>query len=207
MKRRALFLDRDGVINVDHGYVHRPDQFEFIDGIFDLCRHARDLGYLIVVVTNQAGIGRGLYTEQAFHALTTWMTQQFAERGIDIAAVYFCPHHALHGIGEYKRECERRKPNPGMLQDAARELGIDLGASMLIGDKESDIEAGLRAGLALTVRFGKAERTRADAIAATHADALASITGLADRAATSCAGGTSTMHPRHAENVATGSDG
>ena len=167
MKRRALFLDRDGVINVDHGYVHRPDQFEFIDGIFDLCRHARDLGYLIVVVTNQAGIGRGLYTEQAFHALTTWMTQQFSERGIDIAAVYFCPHHALHGIGEYKRECERRKPNPGMLQDAARELGIDLGASMLIGDKESDIEAGLRAKLPLVVRLGPDPATRAHAQVAT----------------------------------------
>jgi len=164
MTRRALFLDRDGVINVDHGYVHRPDQFEFIDGIFDLCRHARDLGYLIVVVTNQAGIGRGLYTEQAFHALTAWMKQQFAEQGIDIAAVYFCPHHALHGIGEYKRLCERRKPNPGMLLAAARELGIDLGASMLIGDKESDIEAGRRAGLGRVVRFGNCDSTHADLV-------------------------------------------
>ena len=164
MKRRALFLDRDGVINVDHGYVHRPDDFEFIDGIFELCRHARDLGYLIVVVTNQAGIGRGFYTEEAFHALTAWMKQQFSERGIDIAAVYFCPHHAEHGIGGYKRECERRKPNPGMLQDAARELGIDLGASMLIGDKESDIQAGRRAGLSRVVRFGNCNNTQADAV-------------------------------------------
>jgi len=145
-------------------FFHRPDQFEFIDGIFDLCRHARDLGYLIVVVTNQAGIGRGLYTEQAFHALTAWMKQQFAEQGIDIAAVYFCPHHALHGIGEYKRLCERRKPNPGMLLAAARELGIDLGASMLIGDKESDIEAGRRAGLGRVVRFGNCDSTHADLV-------------------------------------------
>ena len=182
MKRRALFLDRDGVINVDHGYVHRPEDFEFIDGIFDLCRHARELGYLIVVVTNQAGIGRGFYTEVAFHALTAWMKQQFADQGVDIAAVYFCPHHALHGIGGYKRECERRKPNPGMLKDAAREHGIDLGASMLIGDKESDIEAGRRAGLALTVHFGKAANTRATAIVTTHADSLAALTGFAGRA-------------------------
>ena len=164
MKRRALFLDRDGVINVDHGYVHRPDQFEFIDGIFELCRHARDLGYLIVVVTNQAGIGRGYYTEEAFDDLTTWMKQQFADQGIDIAAVYFCPHHAQHGVGGYKRDCVRRKPNPGMLQDAAREHGVDLRTSILIGDKESDIVAGRRAGLRLVVRLGGHDATQADAV-------------------------------------------
>ncbi len=162
MKHRALFLDRDGVINIDHGYVHRPDQFTFIDGIFDLCRRARDLGYLIVVVTNQAGIGRGFYTEQAFHDLTAWMKQRFADQGIDIAAVYFCPHHAEHGVGEFKCECERRKPNPGMLLDAAREHAIDLSRSVLIGDKESDIDAGRRAGLKRTVLLGKACNSHAD---------------------------------------------
>ena len=164
MKRRALFLDRDGVINVDHGYVHRPDQFTFIEGIFDLCRQARDQGYLIVVVTNQAGIGRGYYSEQAFHELTAWMKQRFSDEGIAIAGVYFCPHHAEHGIGEYKRACERRKPNPGMLLDAARDHGIDLGASILIGDKESDIEAGRRAGLDCVVLLGKSNTTQADAV-------------------------------------------
>jgi len=162
MKRRALFLDRDGVINIDHGYVHRPDGFIFIEGVFDLCRKARDLGYLIVVVTNQAGIGRGYYTEQAFHDLTAWMKQRFAEAGIDIAAVYFCPHHNEHGVGDYRRECRRRKPNPGMLLDAARDLAIDLSQSILLGDKESDIEAGRRAGLKRTVLLGKADATRAD---------------------------------------------
>lgn len=162
MTRRALFLDRDGVINVDHGYVHRPDQFEFVDGMFDLCRHARDLGYLIVVVTNQAGIGRGYYSEEAFHELTTWMGQRFADAGVEIAGTYFCPHHAEHGIGRYKRACDRRKPNPGMLLDAARELDIDLGGSILIGDKESDIEAGRRAGLLRVIRFGTCGPTRAD---------------------------------------------
>ena len=155
MKRPALFLDRDGVINVDHGYVHRPDQFEFIDGIFDLCRRARDLGYLIVVVTNQAGIGRGYYTEQAFHELTEWMKQRFRDEGIDIAAVYFCPHHAEHGVGMYRSECEWRKPNPGMLLAAAREHGIDLSVSVLVGDKVSDIEAGRRAGLNSVIRVGQ----------------------------------------------------
>jgi D-glycero-D-manno-heptose 1,7-bisphosphate phosphatase len=164
VKHRALFLDRDGVINVDHGYVHRPDQFTFIDGIFDLCRRARDLDYLIVVVTNQAGIGRGFYTEQAFHDLTAWMKQRFADQGIDIAAVYFCPHHAEHGVGKHRRECARRKPNPGMLLDAAREHAIDLSRSLLIGDKESDIEAGRRAMLGGTVLVGKCTVSRADAV-------------------------------------------
>jgi D-glycero-D-manno-heptose 1,7-bisphosphate phosphatase len=125
LKRRTLFRDRDGVVNVYHGYVHRPDQFTFIDGIFDLCRRAREQGYLIVVVTNQAGIGRGYYTEQAFHDLTAWMTQRFEAEGIDIAAVYFCPHYEQHGLGHYRRACRRRKPNPAMLLDAAQDLVID----------------------------------------------------------------------------------
>jgi len=181
MNHRALFLDRDGVINVDHGYVHRPEQFEFVDGIFELCRRARDLGYLIVVVTNQAGIGRGYYTEQAFHELTVWMKQRFSDQGIEIAAVYFCSHHAEHGVGEYKRECERRKPNPGMLLDAAREHAIDLSRSVLIGDKESDVEAGLRAKLALTIRFGGAGATRAHVKVAMHSQVPAILTEFANR--------------------------
>ena len=178
MKSRALFLDRDGVINVDHGYVHRPDQCEFVDGIFDLCRRARDLGYLIVVVTNQAGIGRGYYSEAAFHDLTTWMTRRFAAEGVAIAGTYFCPHHAERGIGQYKRACERRKPNPGMLLDAASEHAIELSVSALIGDQESDVEAGLGAGLGLVLRLGEAVPTRAHASVATHAQALAILTGF-----------------------------
>ena len=162
MKSRALFLDRDGVINVDHGYVHRQDQCEFVDGIFDLCRRARDLNYLLVVVTNQAGIGRGYYSEAAFHELTAWIGQRFADAGVDNAGTYFCPHHAEHGIGRYKRACDRRKPNPGMLLDAARQLDIDLANSTLIGDKESDIEAGRRAGLLRVIRFGTCGPTQAD---------------------------------------------
>lgn len=162
MKHRAPFLVRDGVINVDRGYVHRPDQFTFIDGIFDLCRQARDLGYLIVVVTNQPGIGRGYYSEQAFHDLTAWMKRRFQAEGIDIAAVYFCPHHEEHGIVDYRRECRRRKPNPGMLLDAAQDLTIDLAQSVLIGDKGSDIDAGRRAGLRRSVLLGNACDSHAD---------------------------------------------
>jgi len=153
MKKRALFLDRDGVINVDHGYVHRPESFEFVDGIFELCKCANDSGYEIFIVTNQAGIGRGYYSEHDFHVLTAWMKARFRDNGVEIADVYFCPCHPEHGVGAYKRESARRKPNPGMLLDAAREHGVDLAASMLIGDKHSDIEAGRRAGIGCSVLY------------------------------------------------------
>lgn len=146
-QNRALFLDRDGVINVDHAYVNKKEDFEFIDGIFDLCRAAKMAGYLIVVVTNQAGIGRGYYTEQDFHILTEWMCKVFQENGASLDKVYFCPSHPEFGVGEYKVDSMYRKPNPGMLLQAAREFDIDMNQSLLVGDKVSDIEAGLRAGV------------------------------------------------------------
>ncbi len=143
----ALFLDRDGVINVDHGYVHRPEEFHFMDGIFDVARAARTHGYRVVVVTNQAGIGRGRYSEKQFHALTDWMCHRFSEEQAPIDCVYFSPYHPTAGLGEYKRDHISRKPRPGMIFQAERELGIDLAASILIGDKLSDIEAGIAAGV------------------------------------------------------------
>lgn len=152
-KLRALFLDRDGVINVDHGYVHRPDQFEFIEGIFELCSKAIRLNYLIIVVTNQAGIGRGYYTEQQFHELTRWMCQEFATQDVRIDQVYFCPYHAKHGVGTYKKESAFRKPEPGMILQAAKEFGIDLAMSVLVGDKETDIQAGIAAGIGCSLLY------------------------------------------------------
>jgi len=154
LKRRpALFLDRDGVINVDHAYVHKPDNFEFVDGVFDLCRHAKRLGYLIFVVTNQAGIGRGYYTEQDFHALTGWMCSRFDAEGASIDKVYFCPFHPEHGIGKYKVDSPFRKPGPGMILQAADEFGVDLVRSVLVGDNETDIRAGMAAGVGRTVLY------------------------------------------------------
>lgn len=147
MNRPALFLDRDGVINVDHGYVHTPEAFEFVEGIFELVASANRNGYLVVVVTNQAGIGRGFYSELVFHALTKWMKARFAEHGGIIDAVYFCPYHPEHGMGEYHRESEFRKPAPGMLLQAQSELGIDLEQSIFIGDKPTDMAAGRAAGV------------------------------------------------------------
>ncbi len=154
-KRPALFLDRDGVINRDHGYVYRQDNFDFIPGIFELCRVAKARDYLIFVITNQAGIGRGMYTERDFLALTRWMRLQFERERCPIDEVYFCPTHPQHGIGKYKRESARRKPNPGMIVDAQRDFGVDLASSVLVGDKASDIEAGVAAGVGCNVLFSE----------------------------------------------------
>ena len=120
---KALFLDRDGVINVDSGYIWRIEDFIFFDGVFDACIAARDMGYLLVVVTNQAGIGRGLYTEQQFRALTQWKEAQFRERGIEIARTYFSPTHPDEGIGVYKRA----SPDRGQLQTLRTTIRLDHG--------------------------------------------------------------------------------
>lgn len=149
----ALFLDRDGVINIDHAYVHRSEDFEFVEGIFELCRQAKKLGYQIFVVTNQAGIGRGYYSEQDFHQLTEWMCDVFSGEGVYIDDIYFCPYHPEYGVGDYKREAACRKPAPGMILQAADEHPIDLERSVLVGDKESDIQAGRVAGIGCTVLF------------------------------------------------------
>ena len=152
--RPALFLDRDGVINVEKNYVHRIEDFEFLDGIFDLCRAATERNMPIVVVTNQAGIGRGYYSEAQFLTLTDWMRARFEEETAPISAVYFCPYHPEQGVGEYRKESFDRKPNPGMLLRARDELGLDLGLSILIGDKGSDIAAAKAAGVGVTVMLG-----------------------------------------------------
>lgn len=154
-KRPALFLDRDGVINVDHGYVYKPEDFDFVDGIFELVAEANRLDYLVVVVTNQAGIGRGYYTEKDFHALTDWMCTQFVEYGARIDAVYFCPDHPEHGIGAYRRESNFRKPGAGMLKQAAAQLNIDLPNSLIVGDKDTDMQAGASAGVGCLLLFKK----------------------------------------------------
>jgi D-glycero-D-manno-heptose 1,7-bisphosphate phosphatase len=153
MIRPALFLDRDGVINVDHGYVHTKQNFHFIDGIFELVAAATQAGFIIVVVTNQAGIGRGYYSERQFHELTQWMISKFAEHGGKIHGVYFCPFHPEHGVGSYRRESEFRKPAPGMLLRAKSDLRIDMCRSILIGDKASDMDAGRAAGVGTLLHF------------------------------------------------------
>jgi D-glycero-D-manno-heptose 1,7-bisphosphate phosphatase len=143
----ALFLDRDGVINIDSGYLHRREDFIFQEGIFDLCRAAQDLGYLLIVVTNQAGIARGYYTESDFLELTRWMTDEFSSRNVHFSRVYYCPYHPVHGIGPYKKDSPDRKPGPGMLLRAQAEFNVNLAHSVFIGDQASDIHAAKAAGV------------------------------------------------------------
>lgn len=145
--RKALFLDRDGVINEDVGHICRPEQIVFLDGVFELCRAARAADYLTIVITNQSGIGRGYYTEEDFHALMRWMKEKFAEENARLDDVYFCPHHPEHGLGAYKKECPDRKPGPGLILRAAQDYDVDLAASLLIGNQETDMQAGHRAGV------------------------------------------------------------
>lgn len=154
MKKKGLFLDRDGVINVNHGYVHTIESFQFIDGIFDLTRLALSRGYVICVVTNQAGIARGYYTESDFDELTSWMCGQFRAKGVVIDKVYYSPYHPVHGLGQYKKDDISRKPKPGMLQQAILEFNIDVQASVLIGDNVTDIQAGFSAGVGTNLYLG-----------------------------------------------------
>ena len=153
MSFKAFFLDRDGVINLNHGYVHKPEDFDFIDGIFDLTRCAYEKSYKIVVITNQAGIGRGYYTEDQFHQLTDWMCQQFSSIGSPITRVYFSPYHPTAGFGRYLKDDFSRKPHPGMILQAQENLSLDLKRSVLIGDKVSDIQAGVAAGVGTNLLF------------------------------------------------------
>jgi D-glycero-D-manno-heptose 1,7-bisphosphate phosphatase len=150
---KALFLDRDGVINIDHGYVCTPERTEFIDGIFELCRAAKQADHLLVVITNQAGIARGYYSEREFLEYMDWVRTIFEQHGTKLDAVYYCPHHPTEGSGDYRCECDCRKPAPGMILCAERDLGLDLARSTLVGDKESDVEAGHAAGVGSCIKI------------------------------------------------------
>jgi D-glycero-D-manno-heptose 1,7-bisphosphate phosphatase len=154
MPRAALFLDRDGVINADYGYVHRIEQVTFLPGIFDLARFVfHELKWPIVIATNQAGIGRGYFDDTQFEILMRWICDRFKTEEAPIARVYHCPYHPEHGIGQYRIDHPWRKPQPGMFLQAARDLDIALGRSALIGDKMTDIEAGAAADVGLLVRL------------------------------------------------------
>ncbi len=156
--KKALFLDRDGVINIDHGYLYQAEQFEFIDGVFEACKQFQQAGYEIVVVTNQSGIGRGYYTEKDFHELTKWMLAEFAKQDIQILDVMFCPHHPEKALPQYLQDCDCRKPAPGMLLEAISKHQIDPKMSIMVGDKSSDLEAAINADVKnkFLVETGKA---------------------------------------------------
>lgn len=143
---KALFLDRDGVVNVEKNYLHKIEDFELMEGILEVCRAYQEQGYLIIIVTNQSGISRGYYTEEDFALLSRWMIEHFKDSGITITRIYHCPHHeSIDGV------CECRKPEPGMFLAAEREYDLDMAASVMIGDNERDIEAALRAGVGMNI--------------------------------------------------------
>jgi D-glycero-D-manno-heptose 1,7-bisphosphate phosphatase len=143
---RAVFLDRDGTINVEKKYLHKIEDFEFIPGAPEAIKKLKDAGFLVIVVSNQSGIGRGYFDEDAVELLHRHIQDELTCLGTSIDAFYFCPHHPEEGLGEYKVVCECRKGQPGMLLQAAREYDIDLQQSFMVGDKLADIEAGERAG-------------------------------------------------------------
>jgi len=141
---KAVFLDRDGVINEEIGYLYKTKDFKFIDGVFEACNYFQEKGYLIIIITNQSGIARGYYTEEDFYILNNWMNDQFSTNGINISDIFFCPHSPDHG-------CNCRKPKPGLIKDALQKHNIDIARSWIIGDKESDIRAGNLAGISNTI--------------------------------------------------------
>lgn len=179
--RKALFLDRDGVINKEKHYLYRIDEFEFVDGIFELCRSAVDQEFDLIVITNQAGIAHGYYSETEFLQLTDWMKQEFIRRNLPLTDVYYCPHHPRYGGEKYCRDCQCRKPRPGMLLKAAEKYDLDLSASILVGDKRTDIDAGRAAsiGIAALVGTGHAvteqDQSEADLFAETLTKLKASL--------------------------------
>ena len=137
----AAFLDRDGVLNVDHGYIYHPDHLEWIDGAPEAVRLLNEAGYAVFVVTNQSGIARGLYDETAVARLHAHMQDELARQGARIDAFFYCPHHPEGTVKSYAVECLCRKPGTGMLEQATRERPIDKGRSFLIGDRDGDMEA------------------------------------------------------------------
>jgi len=145
--KKAAFFDRDGIINVDHGYVHTIEQFEFVDGVLELLQSVQSKGYDIVIVTNQSGIARGMYSEDDFKRLSHWMCEQLKVQGVLVSQVYFCPHHPTAGHTALTQACTCRKPHPGMLLNAAEENQYNLSQSIMIGDKYSDMECAVNAEL------------------------------------------------------------
>ena len=173
----AIFLDRDGTINIDHGYVYEVDRFEFIDGVIDAMRELKEMGFALVLVTNQSGIARGIFTEADFENLTEWMDWSLADRGVDLDGIYYCPHHPEGTVEAFSLVCDCRKPQPGMLLSARDFLNIDMASSYMVGDKVEDMRAAEAAqvGTKVLVRTGKPVTAESEATADWVLDSLADL--------------------------------
>lgn len=143
----ALFLDRDGVVNIDQQFLHRIEECRFSDGIFELAAGLAGRGFAIVIASNQSGIARGLYSEATFARFMDWMRGEFSRRGVGINGVYYALTHAGDGVGSYRRDSPWRKPGAGMFLQAAADLGLDLGRSISVGNQVSDLDASRTAGI------------------------------------------------------------
>ena len=176
--RRAVFLDRDGTINVERDYLFRCEDFEFIAGAPQAIKQLNDAGFLVVVVTNQSGVARGYYSEKDVQHLHNFVQEQLIGSGAHIDAFYYCPHHPDKGVGAYRKQCDCRKGAPGMLIEAAQEYDIDLSRSFIVGDKLADVEAGLSAGctpLLVLTGHGAHEQSRVTAQTLICADLAAAV--------------------------------
>lgn len=155
---QAVFLDRDGTINVERDYLFRCEEFEFISGAPQAIKKLNDAGFLVIVVTNQSGVARGFYSEKQVAVLHDFVQSQLKSYGAHVDGFYYCPHHPDKGQPPYRQRCRCRKGEPGMLLDAARDFNIDLTQSFIVGDKLADVEAGLAVGsVPILVRTGHGE--------------------------------------------------
>lgn len=155
MKMRTVFLDRDGTINVEKNYLFRKEDFEFIDSVPQAIARLKQNGYQVIVVSNQAGVARGYYTEEDVQKLHYYINEELRKWNAFIDAFYYCPHHPEAGIGKYKVECQCRKPQIGLFQKACKDFSVDKNHSWMIGDNRGDIEAGKQFGLStIMVRTG-----------------------------------------------------
>jgi D-glycero-D-manno-heptose 1,7-bisphosphate phosphatase len=148
----AVIFDRDGVLNKDVGYAHRPDQIEWVEGAIAAVKAVNDAGLFAFVATNQSGVARGFYSEADVQALHAWMNAEFAKHGARIDAFAYCPHHAEATVEGYGVECDFRKPGPGMILSLLRRFPVDPARAVMIGDNESDVAAAEAAGI-VGVRF------------------------------------------------------
>lgn len=147
-KLKVAFLDRDGVINKEVNYLYKVEDFEYTLGCINGLKGLQNLGFKLIVITNQAGIARGYYTEAEYQKLTAWFTNDLKDLGVDILDVFYCPHHPSGVVEEYSIECICRKPRSGLFERAIQKYGIDIENSLMIGDKPSDLEAAKNIGIA-----------------------------------------------------------